>query len=626
MANILTYLNKIKTALYGKEVRNSIHDGIKAINTEVENTTEKQRVLKNDFDTLKVTAGNSLGDLNNAITGGNNLKNELNTWLNDNRDIKEMNGRVRNNTNEIKGIKDSTISNKAIVITDDSPIGSIIWFTGKELSRVDSNSWRVCNGQVLNKTDYLELWEAIGSNENYGNDGGDTFKLPNLIENKKSIQSVDLEYNTGEVSPMDGNYSNLVVSSDNKNSYKTMSLVPYIKINNFAKDKAELVEEIENLHEKVEGNSTEINNMKDAIIQNRPIIISDDTPVGTVIWWSAKDVNNNIDTDIWKLCNGQTLNKDDYLELWNIIGANENYSANNGGTTFKLPDLINTQRFIRSVGINYNVGALEDDDIKRHDHHLVSHSGKRIYNAPNHLAFGDDYSVDTFICSEVKANKVPQGDIWQYSSYTGSFGGAETRPKNIAFIPLIKCKQRAKDMATVAQEWTNFKENGGEINGNFKLNEGALTAKGIANTDSELGLTSKNKRIWFGELGETDGETAFRPQQSDRGTINLGWAGFEFKDLWLGGFNRSSTGYSKLPNGLIIQWGALPTSFVDGYVNFPIVFPKSVLHVWTDIECASDTWAGNIYQQRVDNTKFRMVHVNKHPNKPGNPIWFAIGL
>lgn len=42
MANVKTYLNKILSAIYGKEVRSSIHDAIDAINTQVETTTKAE--------------------------------------------------------------------------------------------------------------------------------------------------------------------------------------------------------------------------------------------------------------------------------------------------------------------------------------------------------------------------------------------------------------------------------------------------------------------------------------------------------------------------------------------------------------------------------------------------------
>lgn len=59
MANIATYLNNIKNAIFGKEVRGSIHDGIKAMNEEVESTTSRQKVLDSTFEQLIINAGSS---------------------------------------------------------------------------------------------------------------------------------------------------------------------------------------------------------------------------------------------------------------------------------------------------------------------------------------------------------------------------------------------------------------------------------------------------------------------------------------------------------------------------------------------------------------------------------------
>ena len=66
MANIKTHLNNIKGALYGKDVRGSIHDGIEAINKEVENTTGRQVDLENTFDQLVINAGNSNAEIVDA--------------------------------------------------------------------------------------------------------------------------------------------------------------------------------------------------------------------------------------------------------------------------------------------------------------------------------------------------------------------------------------------------------------------------------------------------------------------------------------------------------------------------------------------------------------------------------
>ena len=66
MADIKTHLNNIKGALYGKDVRGSIHDGMDAINKEVENTTSRQVDLENTFDQLVINAGNSNAEIVDA--------------------------------------------------------------------------------------------------------------------------------------------------------------------------------------------------------------------------------------------------------------------------------------------------------------------------------------------------------------------------------------------------------------------------------------------------------------------------------------------------------------------------------------------------------------------------------
>ena len=63
MANIQSNLNKIKNAVLGVDVRDSIHDGIKAINEEVENTTNRQVQLEGTFDELVINVGNSNTEL-----------------------------------------------------------------------------------------------------------------------------------------------------------------------------------------------------------------------------------------------------------------------------------------------------------------------------------------------------------------------------------------------------------------------------------------------------------------------------------------------------------------------------------------------------------------------------------
>ena len=71
MANIKNHLNNIKNALFGQEVRGSIHDGIDAINKEVESTTNRQEHLEGTFDQLVINSGNSNAEIVDARVGEN---------------------------------------------------------------------------------------------------------------------------------------------------------------------------------------------------------------------------------------------------------------------------------------------------------------------------------------------------------------------------------------------------------------------------------------------------------------------------------------------------------------------------------------------------------------------------
>ena len=67
MANVTTYLDKLMSAIYGKDVRQSIYDSIKAINTQVESCTsaESNRVLA---ETVRISAEKQ------RVTNENNRK------------------------------------------------------------------------------------------------------------------------------------------------------------------------------------------------------------------------------------------------------------------------------------------------------------------------------------------------------------------------------------------------------------------------------------------------------------------------------------------------------------------------------------------------------------------------
>lgn len=73
MANIKNYIENIRSAIFGKEVRGSLADGLDAINKETENTTSRQKHIEKTFDQLIINSGNSNAEIVDARVGENGL-------------------------------------------------------------------------------------------------------------------------------------------------------------------------------------------------------------------------------------------------------------------------------------------------------------------------------------------------------------------------------------------------------------------------------------------------------------------------------------------------------------------------------------------------------------------------
>ena len=111
MANIKKHLDDIKNALFGKDVRSSIYDGIDAINKEVEGTTEKQNKLGEQFKNLVINEGNSNAEV--AASRGSH------DWLPDRLD--NFDSQLEHNANnEYINLNDelNVINLKNIIIND----------------------------------------------------------------------------------------------------------------------------------------------------------------------------------------------------------------------------------------------------------------------------------------------------------------------------------------------------------------------------------------------------------------------------------------------------------------------------------------------------------------------------
>ena len=350
---------------------------------------------------------------------------------------------------------------------------------------------------------------------------------------------------------------------------------------------------------------SEVDSMKESIVNNKPIIITDDYPIGGFMWFTSSSA-----PDGWLLCNGQSLNKTEYSDLFNVIG----YAFGGSGDTFNVPDLVTKQDFIRSVSATGKVGDRQDDMYISHNHALHNTLAKKVWFSGANADWSSPGNDTILYSGTYHEGKIPAGVSGTGSpadkltmTNTAKEGGEETRPKNIAFAPYIKAKQRAKDMTTVAQEWTSFKENGGEIGGDITFKKGTIYsdrggAGGFfitANDDVSLVLQTKNtekNRIGDLALVNSSNEFCIRPTSATGGgKVDIGGANIPFKDIYLSGVSKGVNGYTRLPNGLILQWGIVDitvptdTRFVGKVVTFPIAFPNGATIVNLATPCKNVT-------------------------------------
>ena len=86
---------------------------------------------------------------------------------------------------------------------------------------------------------------------------------------------------------------------------------------------------------------------------------------------------------------------------------------------------------------------------------------------------------------------------------------------------------------------------------------------------------------------------------------------------------KSETGYMKLPNGLIIQWGLASDN--GDPKNFPIAFPNKALVLVGSAKWHAASKETSINANIIDNARFTMINGNTYDNDYSPNDWLAIG-
>ncbi|HHX9387928.1 TPA: phage tail protein [Haemophilus influenzae] len=208
-------------------------------------------------------------------------------------------------------------------------------------------------------------------------------------------------------------------------------------------------------------------------------------------------------------------------------------------------------RFLRNAGNGLSVGQTQEDEFKRHTHkvfaHWLEHPSSSLIGYIN-----NNDKLDAGLVSTVSDdNWTDNGWLTPKLDSKMATGGDETRPKSLVLKLCIKALNSFDDVVF----WI---KSHGEV-----TNAGALDAGRLAQ-----GLQNKADRNHTHTVSQiTDFNQSVREIVTQSITQNL-----------------AETGWCKLPNGMILQWGLAVLNrgygrTTDTYITFPIRFPSSCFNV-----------------------------------------------
>lgn len=127
----------------------------------------------------------------------------------------------------------------------------------------------------------------------------------------------------------------------------------------------------------------------------------------------------------------------------------------------------------------------------------------------------------------------------------------------------------------------DFINNGGNIagtriNGTDLIFPNTRGVQAPAGNITRVGLFANGLSVDLISDGGVKRFEPFHANQYELGTVNFPW-----KDVWGGAFSKGGSGYTKLTNGFILQWGRAmiapgTSGSITTGINFPIAFPNAL--------------------------------------------------
>ncbi len=165
----------------------------------------------------------------------------------------------------------------------------------------------------------------------------------------------------------------------------------------------------------------QVNALITAATASFAVDIANAMPVGSVVMWLNASVPSG-----WLEMNGAAISRTTFEDLYSLLGTT--YGSGDGSTTFNLPECRGEfPRFwdnARGIDSARDLGSSQTDLVKAHTH---AYAGLGKANADGNDTLTDEGMVASGV-----------GAAGAISGSTAANTGAENRPRNVAFMGIIK--------------------------------------------------------------------------------------------------------------------------------------------------------------------------------------------
>lgn len=181
-----------------------------------------------------------------------------------------------------------------------------------------------------------------------------------------------------------------------------------------------------------------------------------------------------------------------------------------------------------------------------------------------------------------------------------------------------------KEAQNDGRDWKGFKAVGGIIEGpvtyngssGYKLKIDGRTLEAIGE-GLQIKAPGAPSLFYYNNPNYSKGALIPEFEQG----IMLGQPGNTFSDAWVGKYMHAKTGYTKITNNFLLQWGNIKTATAGPYyIAFPIAFPENCLCIVISRDALTFS---NILTQNVINSGFNArIEVGE---EYASLSWYAIG-